>query len=84
MEHPFHFLPILRRFAEQCATCVLGVLALLVFVSNYGAQHLLLLSKACETGYVEGLIALQWQVLGGNGATCFIDVVLSLLSDYVF
>lgn len=84
MKHPFHLLPFLRRFAEQCATCVFGVMALLVFVSNYGAQHVLSLSKTCEMGYANELIALQWQILGGDGATCIIDVVLSLLSNYLF
>jgi hypothetical protein len=84
MKHPFHLLPFLRRFAEQCATCAFGIMALLVFVSNYGAQHVLWLSKTCDTGYANRLIALQWQVLSGDGATYIIDVVLSLLSDYLF
>jgi hypothetical protein len=83
MKNPFDYLPFVRRFAEQCATCVLGVMALLVFASNYGAQNLLSLSKACETGYVEGLIALQWQTLAGDSASCIVDIVLALISGFL-
>lgn len=81
MKTPFHLSPFFTRLAERCATCLLGLAALLVFILNYWPQSLPALSLICDSAQAERLIAAQWQLLNRDSAACAVEYAFSFVRN---